>query len=66
MHILTNKQLEHLTGYRQHAAQIRWLQRNGVRHYVSASGEPRVLESAVEAPVSTRKGPNLEAVRRAG
>ena len=39
---LTTEQLCDLTGLRQPAAQVRWLQRNGIEHYVWADGKPRV------------------------
>jgi hypothetical protein len=64
--LLTKQQLEELTGYRQKAAQVRWLQQNGIRHYIRADGHPNVPESAVDAPESKRAGPNLDAVRRTG
>lgn len=62
--LLSPAQVEELTGYRQHAAQIRWLQRNGLQHYVRADGRPVVPECALSAPAPTRKGPNLDAIRR--
>jgi hypothetical protein len=65
MRLLTSEQLEQLTGYRQKAAQVRWLQKNGVRHYVRADGHPNVPESALDAPMTTRNGPKLDAARRA-
>lgn len=66
MRLLTTKELENLTGYRQKAAQVRWLQKNGVRHYVRADGHPNVTEGALDTPVTSRSGPKLDAVRRAG
>lgn len=64
MQLLSDESLEQLTGYRQKAAQIRWLQQNGVRHYVRADGRAVVTETALDAPVANRRGPNLDAVRR--
>jgi len=43
---LTADELYELTGLRQAAAQIRWLQRNGVEHYVRADGKVRVRHAA--------------------
>lgn len=65
---LTRKQLEELTGLVQPAAQIRWLQKNGVRHYIRADGHPRVPLTAIDrepaaAGAGTRIGPDLDAVR---
>lgn len=40
---LTDTQLQDLTGLRQGKAQIRWLQRNGVKHFVRADGRPVVV-----------------------
>lgn len=66
MLLLTSQQIEQLTGYKQKAAQVRWLQKNGLRHYVRADGHPNVPASALDAPKTERVGPNLDAVRRAG
>lgn len=45
---LTAADLETLTGYVQPAAQLRWLTRNGVRHWVARTGRPVVPRSAVD------------------
>jgi Domain of unknown function (DUF4224) len=45
---LTDSELEYMSGYKQPAAQIRWLQKWRVRHLVNALGHPRVTRSAVE------------------
>lgn len=42
---LTAAQLEELTGYIQPAAQIRWLRKSGVAHYVRSDGKPRALKT---------------------
>lgn len=62
---LTPSQLEELTGYRQAAAQVRWLKRNGIRHYVRADGRPVVACSALEsgAAIPRAAGPDLDSVR---
>jgi hypothetical protein len=44
---LTPDEIRELTGYRQHAAQIRWLQREGIRHWVNANGRPVVPLSSI-------------------
>jgi len=66
MLLLTDKEIERLTGYKQKAAQVRWLQKNGVRHFVRADGHPNVPESALDTTAPARSGPKLDAVRRAG
>lgn len=63
---LTPEQLEDLTGLKQAAAQIRWLQKNGVEHYVRADGQVRVVPAALEpARGDTRSvtKPNFEVLR---
>jgi hypothetical protein len=71
MLFLSDEQLADLTGYARPSAQVRWLQRNGVTHYVRADGRPRVPVTAIIAPLAgaspatpASAGPNLDAVRR--
>jgi len=45
---LTADDLRELTGYRTAAAQIRWLTRNGIKHWVAATGRPVVPRSAID------------------
>jgi Domain of unknown function (DUF4224) len=45
---LTDAELEYMSGYKQPAAQIRWLQKWRIRHVVNALGYPRVTRAAVE------------------
>lgn len=45
---LTADELRELTGYKVAAAQIRWLTRNGVRHWIAATGRPVVPRSAID------------------
>jgi hypothetical protein len=40
--ILSASQIQGLTGYTRHSAQIRWLQKNGYRYRVNALGQPIV------------------------
>lgn len=54
---LTDEELVELTGLRQGAAQIRWLHKFGVAHYVRADGRPRVTRAAVEG-----SGPAVKSV----
>lgn len=62
---LTAEQLEELTGYRQPAAQIRWLQRQGITHWVRADGHPSVPESALAGErTELRARPNFAAIRK--
>ena len=67
---LTDEQLADLTGYARPSAQVRWLQSNGITHYVRADRRPRVPVTAILAPLGaeaepsrTASGPNLDAVR---
>jgi hypothetical protein len=63
---LTEDQLQELTGYRQPKAQVTWLQKNGVRHYVRADGRPKVPTAAIESPdgvVPSVVLPDFDAVR---
>lgn len=63
---LTADQLQELTGYRQAAAQIRWLKRQGITHYVRADGHPVVPISALsEERSQPRARPNFAAIRTA-
>lgn len=63
---LTPEELEDLTGLKQSAAQIRWLQKNGVEHYVRADGRVRVVPAALEPARGDTKAatkPNFEVLR---
>jgi hypothetical protein len=64
---LTVEQLKELTGYVQPRAQVQWLRKNGVHHYVRANGHPAVLISAISpAPNPAQSGaqlPDFDAVR---
>ena len=62
---LTPEQLQELTGYVQAAAQIRWLRKNGVQHFVRSDGKPRVHEDAVRPRQAGNvpRGPNFDAIR---
>jgi len=39
---LTPEELQILTGYKRASRQIRWLQENGIRHWVNGHGLPVV------------------------
>lgn len=61
---LTPQQVFELTGYTQKSAQVRWLRKNGVQHYVRADGRASVPVGAIGKPSDApRKGPNFDAVR---
>jgi hypothetical protein len=45
---LSRDELQELTGYRQFAAQIRWLASRGFRHEVGADGRPKVLRAEAD------------------
>lgn len=48
--LLGAEEIRDLTGYRLAAYQIKWLQRQGITHWVRADGKPVVPRSAIEAP----------------
>lgn len=65
---LSAEQMVDLTGYHQPKAQVGWLQKNGVLHWVRADGHPRVPVSAITNPPDRVTGaaeftPNFEALR---
>ena len=45
---LTRAEIAELTGYVRPSKQIEWLARNGVKHWVAATGWPMVPRSAVD------------------
>lgn len=49
---LTSEELADLTGYVQSAAQVRWLRRNRVHHFIRADGRPRVPRESIVGRVS--------------
>lgn len=65
---LTDVELADLTGLVQPAAQVRWLLRNDVHHYVRADGLVRVPRSAIEktdARAEQSVQPNFGVLREA-
>jgi hypothetical protein len=63
---LTEADLEFYTGYKQAAAQVRFLQKWKVRLVVTGAGRPRVTWDAVNGSEKPRVGPNFEALRKTG
>lgn len=61
---LTPQQLYELTALTQGAAQIRWLRKNGIDHFVRADGKPRVLPAALLGRELPRPKPRFEALRQ--
>ena len=63
---LNKYQLQEMTGYKQHAAQIRWLADNGFHFKIRGDGRPNELIRHVEEKLSDRheKGVEPEHVRR--
>lgn len=61
---LTPAELITLTGYRRASAQVRWLQLQGVPHWVRADGRPSVPRSAIEAQPVAQQRPNWSALER--
>jgi Domain of unknown function (DUF4224) len=66
MSFLTEPEVEYYTGYRQSAAQVRFLQKWKVRHVVNGLGRPRVTWDAVNGSEKPRVGPNFAALGKAG
>ena len=61
---LTPEDLASLTGYVQAAAQIKWLRKNGITHFVRGDGKPVVPANAFEKVQATRTTePNFAALR---
>ena len=52
--LLTQAEVEALTGYKLPAYQVKWLRTNGIAHYVRRDGRPSVLRSTVETRGDTR------------
>lgn len=68
MGFLTESELEFFTDLKQPAAQIRFLQRKGISHEISAAGRPKVTWDAVNRrEVSGAEWqPNLSLLDKAG
>jgi hypothetical protein len=64
--LLTEEQLVYYTGYTQPAAQIRFLQKWGIRHVVNAAGRPRVTRDQINGFERPRTGPNFDALDKVG
>lgn len=65
---LSDAELEDLTGLVQPAAQVRWLLKNDVHHYVRADGQVRVPRSSIEKPAASPERsvqPNFGVLREA-
>ena len=45
---LSPDQIRELTGYKTPRCQIAWLVRNGVKHWIAATGRPVVPKSAID------------------
>lgn len=45
---LTPEERHELTGYRRKSAQIAWLRRNKIPHFINAGGDPVILRSTFE------------------
>ncbi len=60
---LTDHELREMTGYVQHAAQIRWLTDNGFRFGIRGDGRPNVLIRYVEEKFSDRPQGGVEPER---
>jgi hypothetical protein len=54
---LTREEIIDLTGYKVRPKQIEWLLRNGVRHWVPATGWPIVPRSAIDGTGNSKDDP---------
>jgi hypothetical protein len=67
---MTDAELEEMTGLQRPSAQIRWMDRYGIKYVVSAEGRPRVLRSHLERMMDGGKSagkrpqPNFEALKQ--
>ncbi|RFA31314.1 hypothetical protein CAI21_01410 [Alkalilimnicola ehrlichii] len=64
---LSDDELYQLTARKRQSAQIRWLERNGVKFTLNAEGRPRILRSHIEKVLGgdarpTRTQPNVKAL----
>ncbi|MDY6498000.1 DUF4224 domain-containing protein, partial [Clostridioides difficile] len=50
---LTPDELQELTGYKIAKKQIGWLTRNGIKHWIAATGRPIVPRSAIDGTPAT-------------
>lgn len=66
MIFLTEDEMIEMTGYRQPAKQIEWLQKWRIRHTVRRDGHPRVTLAAVEGGETPKTKPNFAALRKVG
>lgn len=64
MIFLTDEEMIELTGYRQPAAQIRFLQKWRIRHVVNRNGRPKVTQAAVEGSERPKTSPNFKALHQ--
>ena len=69
MLFLSLDEVQHLTGYKRPADQIRWLSRARLPHAVNKAGRPIVSKAAAEAmlgspgqPAAARPEPNWAAI----
>jgi hypothetical protein len=67
---LTDSEIEFYTGYKQPAAQIRFLRKNGIRHVVTGTNKVRVTWEAVNnggnAPVRAKARVDLSVFDEGG
>ncbi len=66
--LLSAEEIYGLTGYRLAAYQVRWLQRQGITHWVRADGKPSVPRAAIEgrAVQPSAPEPDWSALARKG
>lgn len=58
--LLTDAEVEELTGFTRHTAQVRALRQMGIDHYVRPDGKPCVLESCLGTSTKKQKQPKYE------
>jgi hypothetical protein len=65
---LSDDELKELTGYVQPARQVRWLEQNRIKHYISRLNKVRVPPEAIagiKGHVEKRTEPDFTKVRKA-
>ncbi len=65
---LTDDELKELTGYVQPSRQVRWLEQNRIKHYISRLNRARVPREAIaglKVATEKRTEPDFTKVRKA-
>ncbi len=69
MRILTTNEIIDLTGFTQPGKQSKWLNQQGIKHWINGKGEVKVSDTAVDEAVASKQQagpqPKFEALRQA-